>query len=54
MKVDESLASEIRTYEEENVPMEERLVMPLRKGSENLPGGEALPKLYEEVDIQGI
>ena len=54
MKMDDSLASEIRTYEEENVPVEERIIMGARKDSVNEPIGNRFPKLYEEADIQGI
>ncbi len=54
MKVDESLASEIRNFEEENVPAEERVVTTFRKGSANEVIGKRVSKFYEESDIQGI
>ncbi len=54
VKVDESLASEMRSFEEENVPTDERVMKTFRKGSIDDVIGQRVPKLYEEADIQGI
>ena len=50
-KLDESLLSEMRSFEEENIPAENRIVLRVRKDSELPALGEIIPKLYEEVDI---
>lgn len=53
MQLDDTLVSEIRKYEEANIPEPDRVIS-VRKGSVDMTIGHRIPKTYEEAEIEGI